>query len=116
MPARPASSTPATTATAPQHGPAVEKGEEKDAGAAAGDFSVERDPFMLAPVSKGPASEVSDLVLEGISSDGKGKAMAIISGSIVRSGGKIGKFTVVNILKTKVIVTDGKKEYTLTLK
>jgi len=83
------------------------KDEETDLG---------RDPFALPEVKRGPASAVSGLNLAGITTNGAGKAIAIINENMVSVGGKIGYFTVVDITSNRVILTDGTQNYELTLK
>jgi hypothetical protein len=76
----------------------------------------DRDPFAPVPVVTQLApSAVSDLELNGITTNAKGKPMALISGEMVQVGGRIAGFTVTSITKDKVVVTDGKDTKTLTL-
>ncbi|MDD5136285.1 MAG: hypothetical protein PHN63_02925 [Candidatus Omnitrophica bacterium] len=77
--------------------------------------AVERDPFALPDVPAGPVSALSELRLTGITTNGKGKAIAIINENMVFVGGKIGHFTVLSIAGNKVVVTDGKQSYDLKL-
>ena len=79
------------------------------------EFGGERDPFALPDVQGGPTSAVSELRLTGITTNGKGKAIAIINENMVSVGGKIGRFTVVNITGSKVVVADEKQSYELKL-
>ena len=79
------------------------------------EFAGERDPFALPDVQGVPASPVSELRLTGITTNGKGKAIAIINENMVSVGGKIGRFTVVNITGSKVVVADEKQSYELKL-
>jgi hypothetical protein len=75
----------------------------------------ERDPFALPEVGKSTASAISDIKLTGITTNGKGKAVALINENIVSVGGKVGDFTVVEISGNKVVLTDGKQNYDLKL-
>lgn len=73
-----------------------------------------RDPFVLEESGPVQASAIGSLRLMGITVGQKnGKPHAIINDEIVSVGSRIGAFTVVNILPTKVVVTDGEKEYDL---
>jgi len=71
-----------------------------------------RDPFVLVETGAGVTAEenVSNLTLEGTTAGVGIRPSAIINDEIVKEGSKIGKFTVLSIIKNKVIVTDGKDE------
>ncbi len=68
-----------------------------------------RDPFLplITPAGAIITQEtdfmVSDMVLEGIVSDGRGR-MAIINGSLVQEGGTIGLYAVQRIDADRVIL------------
>ena len=75
----------------------------------------ERDPFALPEVSERSASAVADLKLTGITTNSKGRMMAIMNENMISVGGKVGHFTVVDITAKKVVVTDGKQNFELKL-
>lgn len=76
-----------------------------------------RDPFQLNEATEaGGAKTEGPLKLMGITYDDKGQAsMAVINDEIVKPSSKVGKFTVKEILKNKVVVNDGGKDVILTL-
>ena len=77
----------------------------------------ERDPFSFPEMKQvTPGLDASDMKLTGISTNGKGKAMAIINDKMVSEGGAVGKYTVVKIAGNKVIITNGQKNFELKLK
>ena len=75
----------------------------------------DRDPFGPPDTPPTAVSGVSSMKLTGITTNGAGKAIAIINEEIVPVGGKIGTFTVVSISSKKVILTDGKETSELKL-
>ncbi len=75
----------------------------------------ERDPFALSEISEGPVSAIADLKLTGITTNNKGRMIAIMNQDMVSAGDKIGHFTVVDITAKKVVVTDGKQNFELNL-
>lgn len=70
-----------------------------------------RNPFSLY---RGPATTISGLALSGVLWD-ENAPTAIVNEEIVGIGDKIGIYTVVDIQKDKVILTDGTKNYELNL-
>ncbi len=58
---------------------------------------------------------IADLLLEGIIFDEGGKSMAIINGSIVKEGGKLGQFTISKIKKDLIILLNGGQQHELLL-
>jgi len=70
-----------------------------------------RDPFTKVEEKR---AEFINLVVEGIIWD-KDNPQAMISGEVVKVGGKVGDKTVVVIKESCVILSDGEKEYTLNL-
>lgn len=72
-----------------------------------------RDPFSSGPAASPPTS-VSDMSLTGILWDDRAP-LAVINDNPVAVGDKIGMYTVAEIDKDKVILTDGTKNYELTL-
>lgn len=75
----------------------------------------ERDPFALPENSEGPVSAIADLKLTGITTNNKGRMIAIMNQDMVSAGDKIAHFTVVDITAKKVVVTDGKQNFELKL-
>jgi len=88
--------------------------EMKEPGTAVSESDAQwgRDPFMLKEFGAGGVVEDSfaSLTLEGTTAGDGIRPSAIINDEIVKEGSKIGKFTVLSIIKNKVIVTDGKDE------
>jgi len=92
------------------------KEEKKMGPGEAEELSWGRDPFTLQEITSADVNSVENLKLMGITV-GKGtRPIAIINNEMVSAGSKIGKFTVVNILPDKVVVTDGEKNYDLVMK
>ncbi len=81
----------------------------------------QRDPFWPLLSSGGAIVNydsnfsVSELVLEGIIADGKSR-LAIINGSIVEEGKRLGNYTVQQVLPDSVILTVGSETTVLHLK
>lgn len=73
-----------------------------------------RDPFVREETVISQDSGVSSLKLMGITTGGS-KSMAIINNEIVNVGSKVGKFTVLKIVKDRVVLTDGEKNFELML-
>ena len=59
---------------------------------------------------------VSDLILEGIIYDPRGKSFAIINGNVIKPEDKIGIYVVKKIDQRKVILTNGQENFVLELK
>lgn len=72
-----------------------------------------RDPFSSGPAVSSPTT-ISDMRLTGILWDDVAP-LAMISDNPIAVGDKIGGYTVVDIQKDKVMLTDGTKDYELTL-
>jgi hypothetical protein len=81
-----------------------------------------RDPFwpLLSAsgtiINYGEDITPSDMVLEGIMSDGGGHYTAIINGNIVKSGDNIGAFKIERILPNTVFFQKGSEKFELNLK
>ncbi len=81
-----------------------------------------RDPFLPLVskdgylVNRESDMPVSDMNLEGIIYDQNGNSLAIINGSILKIGDKIGNYTVTKIEKRKVMLLGNTEESTLELK
>lgn len=72
-----------------------------------------RDPFVLKEI--GAPGTVISLRVMGITLSKNKKRMAIINNEMVAVGSKIGQYSVVRILKDRVVVTDGKENFDLLL-
>lgn len=91
---------------------------KKDEAAQAGEPDApesDRDPFALPSTPVQSPSGISELALSGITTNAKGRPMALINGEMVTAGSKIGGFTVTAISKEKVDLSDGANTYTLTM-
>ena len=81
-----------------------------------------RDPMWYLVSTGGVvmdySSEIvlSDLFLEGIMTSPDGKNVALLNGRIVRLNEKIGQFTIVDIRKDSIVLTDGQQRFELKLK
>jgi hypothetical protein len=81
-----------------------------------------RDPFspLVTPsgaiITQDKDLVVTDMILEGIMTEGGGKNIAIINGRIVGKNDTIGTFVVIRIEKDIVILQKGQKIYSLKLK
>lgn len=73
-----------------------------------------RDPFVREESVISADAGVSSLKLMGITAGGS-KSMAIINNEIVNTGSRIGKFTVIKIVKDRVVLTDGSENFELIL-
>ena len=90
-------------------------------GSAKDDLSEERlrwgrDPFVLYDLGEEASDTPSSLKLMGITATKNTMPRAIINDSIVSVGSKVGKFKVLEISPSKVVVTDGEKNYELEMK
>ena len=91
-------------------------------GAYAYDDHGARDPFwpLISAsgtiVSYGQDLSVSDMVLEGIVSDGNGNYTAIINGVIVQAGDMVGLFKIERIEAKKILLSKGNETFELNLK
>jgi len=80
-----------------------------------------RDPFwpLVSPAGTFISYEsdltISDMILEGISSDATGSYIAIINGTVVRTNDKIGLFKVAQITSDQVILVQDKEKFILNL-
>ncbi len=74
-----------------------------------------RDPFVREEAVTLRMDTVSNLKLMGIISGEGKKARAIINDRMVSVGSKIGKFTVIRISATSVILKDGEKNIELNI-
>lgn len=74
-----------------------------------------RDPFVLKEMGSG--SVLSGLKIMGITAaaGANKKSMAIINDEIVSVGSKVGQYEVVQIMKDRVTITDGKDNFDLLL-
>lgn len=72
-----------------------------------------QDPFSSGPAVSSP-STISDMILTGILWDDTAP-LAMINDNPIGVGDKIGGYTVVEIHKDRVILTDGTKTYELRL-
>ncbi|MEA3346668.1 MAG: hypothetical protein U9Q21_01095 [Candidatus Auribacterota bacterium] len=70
-----------------------------------------RDPFTIP---KTPVDISVELKLNGIMWD-RDNPLTIINGKVLKTGGKIGTNTVINIKQDKVILSDGNREFELKL-
>jgi hypothetical protein len=81
-----------------------------------------RDPFwpLISAsgtiINYGEDITPSDMVLEGIMSDGGGKYTAIINGNIVKPGDTVGSFTIERIEPNVVYFEKGTEKFELNLK
>ena len=81
-----------------------------------------RDPFwpLISAsgtiVNYGQDLSVSDMVLEGIVSDGNGQYTAIINGSIVQPGDMVGLFKIERIEAKMILLSKGNETFELNLK
>jgi hypothetical protein len=81
-----------------------------------------RDPFwpLISAsgtiINYGEDITPSDMVLEGIMSDGAGRYTAIINGNIVKSGDAIGAFKIDRIEPKTVYFLKGSEKFELNLK
>ena len=91
------------------------KAEEQKAQAPEGGLQWGRDPFVLPEAGGGGADSIAGLRLMGITTSDKSKPAAIINNELYRIGSRIGKFTVKEILSSKVVVNDGEKDHDLKL-
>lgn len=81
-----------------------------------------RDPFWPLVSSSGTIINygqdvsVSDMILEGIVSNGQGAFTAIINGSVVEVGDSVGQYSITNIESQKVILSKENEIFELDLK
>ena len=81
-----------------------------------------RDPFwrLVSPSGSIISYEkdllLSDMVLEGIMTDAGGGNIAIINGTVVKAGDKLGLFVVQKIDPLSIILQKGNATFTLNLK
>ncbi len=75
-----------------------------------------RDPFMLHGSADAEAASAENLKLMGITIGKNSKPIAIINDQLVGPGSKIGKFRILKVFPTKVIVSDGEKTFELEMK
>ena len=81
-----------------------------------------RDPFwpLISAsgtiINYGDDITPSDMVLEGIMSDGGGKYTAIINGNIVKPGDNVGTFAIERIEPNTVYFAKGSEKFELNLK
>jgi len=81
-----------------------------------------RDPFWSLLGSRGVIMNydkdilLSDMVVEGVMAEPTGESVAIINGSIVKLGDKVGLFVVKDIKPNAVILEKGQETFTLKLK
>lgn len=80
---------------------------KKEDVSAADEVISERDPFskVTGPVAQAPQA-ISGLELTGITTNAKGKPMALISGEIVSVGSRVGGCEVISISNDKVELCD----------
>ena len=74
-----------------------------------------RNPFVLEEIAPAEVNSTSNMKLMGIIMGADSKPKAIINNEIYPVGSKIGPFTIKNIFKAKVVVSDGEKDYDLNL-
>lgn len=81
-----------------------------------------RDPFVpLVGMGKPAAARledvtsISDICLEGIAIESKGKMTAIMNGAVLKEGDKVGEVEVRKISKNTVSLSIGGKQYDLKL-
>ncbi|MFZ5801188.1 MAG: hypothetical protein ACOY3D_07450 [Candidatus Omnitrophota bacterium] len=85
------------------------------------DSKGKRDPFMPLVTSQGYIVNiedellVADMNLEGIIYDAGGRSMAVINGKVVKSGDNIGRYTIKEIRKERVILVKDEEESILEL-
>lgn len=85
------------------------------------DSKGKRDPFMPLVTSQGYIVNieeellVADMNLEGIIYDAGGRSMAVINGKVVKAGGNIGRYTIKEIEKDRVVLTRDEEESILEL-
>jgi len=91
-------------------------------GAQAYDEQDKRDPFwpLISAsgtiINYGEDISPSDMVLEGIMSDGADKYIAIINGNIVKPGDAVGTFTIERIEPKTVFFIKGSETFEINLK
>jgi len=86
-----------------------EKLEEETKG-----LALKRDPFFSGSITSSASMTISDVVLSGILWD-ETASLAMLDGDPVPVGGRVGQYTVVEIHKDRVILTDGEQDYELCL-
>jgi hypothetical protein len=59
---------------------------------------------------------ISDMVLEGIIFDPKGKSLAIINGRVVKLNEQIGLYMVIEIRENKVVLVKNQERFVLEIK
>lgn len=77
--------------------------------------SWDRDPFVMGEALPGEHASVTSLLLKGIVTEGAKPPKAIINDEIVTVGSAIECFRVTRITDGKVIVTDGKEDFELSI-
>ncbi|MBM3251994.1 MAG: hypothetical protein FJZ11_04345 [Candidatus Omnitrophica bacterium] len=86
------------------------------------DSKGKRDPFLSLVSPEGfllnlaSSSETSELSVEGIIYDSRGKSYAIINSEVVKPGDIIGKFELISIEKNKVILIKDTERIEIELK
>ena len=81
-----------------------------------------RDPLWRLVSSEGVVInydadlQISDLTLEGIIYDPRGKSFAIVNGNVVKPSDKIGLYVIKKIEPKKVFLTNGQENFVLELK
>ena len=81
-----------------------------------------RDPFWRLVSPSGSIINyekdllISDMVLEGIMMDSHGHNIAIINGTVVKEGDKLGLFTIQKIDPLTITLQKGEETFTLNLK
>jgi len=84
--------------------------------------SGKRDPFWSLLGGRGVIMNydkdilLSDMVVEGVMAEPTGESVAIINGSIVKLGDKVGLFVVKDIKPNAVILEKGQETFTLKFK
>ena len=78
------------------------------------DLSLKRDPFFSSLITSSASMTISDVTLSGILWDATAP-LAMLDENPVSIGGKVGQYTVIDIQKDRVILTDGEKNYELRL-
>ena len=78
------------------------------------DLALKRDPFFASSIESSGAAAISDVSLSGILWD-EVAPLAIIDGDPIAIGDKIGQYTVKDIKKDNVILSDDSQTYELRL-
>ena len=74
-----------------------------------------RDPFVLGEAPQGEHAGAANLLLKGIVMEGTKPPKAIINDEILTVGSTIQGYKVTHIARDKVVVTDGNKDFEISI-